>query len=502
MVEDIDNQKAAQAQLVESEEKFLKAFHGNPNPSLLTRIADGRILEANQAFTDWFCVTKVEAENRTTFDFGIWRSFEERERLLTQLRRTGVIRNHELSLALPSGATRTVLLALQLLQLRGMECLLTITTDVTPLKEAERALRRSEERLRLGLQAARMGAWEWDVAKNSITWSREVHTLFGLPEGGFGGHFDAFLELVVPEDRQRVELEIKRALEHPEFPYYTEVRTRWSDGSLHWIEARGEVRTNPEGKVFALLGTVVDITDRKELEASLRAAQERELKAREEFSRHLLSALEQERQSLAAELHDSIGQNLSLITNQAHLARADGAVPPGISERLEAISRFTSDAIAEVRNLVRNLRPVQIEQVGLTDSVRELIERVFNASGLKVRSRIENVDEVLSGPAATHVYRILQEAIHNIIKHASATNVTLELERDIRSIRLRIVDDGVGFKVAVATRKGGLGLTSISERAAILGGVAQIVSNPREGTRMLVEIPIPGFELHVADPSI
>ena len=134
--------------------------------------------------------------------------------------------------------------------------------------------------------------------------------------------------------------------------------------------------------------------------------------------------------------------------------------------------------------------------------MRELIERVFNASGLKVRSRVENVDEVLSGPAATHVYRILQEAIHNIIKHASATNVTLELERDIRSIRLRVVDDGIGFKVAVATRKGGLGLTSISERAAILGGVARIDSNPNEGTRMLVEIPIPGFEMHVADPSI
>src|SRR5580765_4773201 len=133
--------------------------------------------------------------------------------------------------------------------------------------------------------------------------------------------------------------------------------------------------------------------DRITLERSLQEAQKWELTCREEFARQLLNATEKERQALAAELHDSLGQDLSIITNHVYQALAQPGLPPVAIEHLNAISSAASSAISELRNLVRNLRPLQIEKLGFSDSIRELVERMTLSASLHVDSRIENVDD-------------------------------------------------------------------------------------------------------------
>jgi PAS domain S-box-containing protein len=241
----------------------------------------------------------------------------------------------------------------------------------------------------------------------------------------------------------------------------------------------------------AILNLIRDISLRKQAEEALRKAQEKELLAREEFSRRLLAAQEQERQRLANELHDSLGQSLSLIKNRAFLAREKTDAAP---THLEAITRLVTDGISEVRNLVHNLRPLHIEQVGLTDSLRGLIQEVSQSTDIRFEQRVENLDDVLRGEAATHVYRIVQEALNNLVKHSQATQAALTLERDVHSVHLRIADDGTGFDVQKEMTDGGLGLTSLAERARILGGVLKIESAPGAGTQLTVELPISGPE--------
>ncbi|HEY9647794.1 MAG TPA: PAS domain-containing protein [Chroococcidiopsis sp.] len=141
---------------------------------------------------------------------------------------------------------------------------------MTQQKQAEQALRQSEEHLRLGLAAARMGIWEWDIPSGKVVWSGGVHSLFGLAPGEFGGTFEAFLKLVDPQDLERVGREIDEALKMPNRNYYSELRVRWTDGSTHWLEARGEVRRDSRGEPLSMLGTVVDVTERKQTEAALR----------------------------------------------------------------------------------------------------------------------------------------------------------------------------------------------------------------------------------------
>ncbi len=618
MVEDVTTRRAAQEQLRESEEKFFKAFHGNPHPTLITRAADATILEANQCFAEWFNVTTAAAKGRTAFDFGIWDSPEEREWLLRHLRKEGLLKDAQKTVVLPSGERRIVLLSSQPISIGGEDCLLTISTDVTRQKMAEQALRRSEEHLRRGLEAARMGIWEWNLATNEVVWSDGVHSLFGLAPGEFDGTFEAVLKLVDAVDRERVQDELRSTIECPGRNYYSELRVRWPDDSIHWIEGRGEVNRDKNGTALSMVGTVADITDRKRAELALRGseeslratlentpnvpvqwydangrvlfwntaseiifgwkaseakgrmldelvldsqeftqflsalqqvertgqsmpptecrfhrkdgsegfcistifqipgqadslrfacmdveitermraersareAQERELKSRDAFARELIQVAEQERQRLAAELHDSLGQSLSIIKNCAYLAHGGSGVPQPVLDHLNTISESAASAIDEVRRLVQNLRPIQIEQFGLTDSIRGLVEKVAQSTTIRLQYRIEDVDRTFAGESAVHLYRIVQEALNNLIKHSGARCAELALERDMRCVRLRLADDGAGFEVADAPAHGGFGLTSIAERAQILGGAAKIESLPGSGTRLLIEVPI------------
>ncbi len=274
MIEDITAFKATQEALRESEEKFAKAFHGNPHPILITRIADGRIVEANRTFAEWFALSPDEIAGRTTFDFRVWKSVADRDELMRALREKGVIQGYEKTVELPSGEARVTLLAIQTLSIRNEECLLIISTDITRQKQTEEALQRSEERLRRGLAAAQTGTWEWDLASGWIAWTDEVYRLFGLKRTDFDGTFAAVLKMVVAGDRERMQLEIDQELRHPAGAYHSEMRVLWPDQSVHWIESRGEVRRDSSGKSVMLAGTVVDVTARKRAELDLRSSEE------------------------------------------------------------------------------------------------------------------------------------------------------------------------------------------------------------------------------------
>jgi PAS domain S-box-containing protein len=370
------------------------------------------------------------------------------------------------------------------------QLVIAMVEDISKQKKAEQALQRSEARLRRGLAAARMGAWEWDISTSKVDWSEDMPLLYGLVPGEFGGTLDAFFELVEPADRERVHFEIQQALENPNVQYRSEFRVHWPSSAVRWLEGRGEVVRDAEGKPLAMLGTVVDITERKRAEEGMRQAQERELRSHEKFAQQLLNAEEQERQRLAAELHDGLGQSLSIVKNKSDLALRRRGLPESVAQQLNTISQATSDAIEELRALVRNLRPIQIEQLGLTDSIRDLVDKVAQSTTIQLEHRIENADDAILGPSATQLYRIIQEALNNIIKHSSAARAFLSLERDIQCVRLLISDDGRGFDTAKVSLRGGFGLKNIQERARMIGGRANVQSNPGAGTRLVIEVPI------------
>jgi len=210
------------------------------------------------------------------------------------------------------------------------------------------------------------------------------------------------------------------------------------------------------------------------------------------FSRQILQSQEEERRRIAVNLHDTLGQNLLIIKNQSHLAMQLPTDEPAIRHRLHQISEVTLQAIEEVRQITRNLRPYQLDRLGLTQAVRAVIKAATENSTIQFASNVDEIDGAFDKEAEIHIYRIIQEGINNIIKHSGATEATIVVRRAEAVVSISIRDNGRGFDAGLAA-PAGFGLNGIVERVWILGGKSSVESSPGHGTNLLFEIPITIF---------
>ena len=217
--------------------------------------------------------------------------------------------------------------------------------------------------------------------------------------------------------------------------------------------------------------------------------------AQETFSRRLIESQEGERKRIAAELHDGLGQNLLIIKNRALMGDKVSNEHQKAREQFAEINASASQAIDEVRTIAYNLRPYHLDRLGLTATLEDMIERVSTASGIQVHADIAPLDDLFSKDAEISLYRIMQETLNNIVKHAQATVVEVEITRTTNSVSLTVQDNGRGFNPARATASDahriGFGLTGIAERVRMLGGTQEIESAPGQGTTVMIRLNVP-----------
>lgn len=216
--------------------------------------------------------------------------------------------------------------------------------------------------------------------------------------------------------------------------------------------------------------------------------------AQERFSHRLIDSQEKERKRIAAELHDSLGQNLLVVRQLAHLgANAEGRGKDA-AQQFEEISMTTKLALDEVRAISHALRPIELDRLGLTKSITECVRRMSEASAVRFDTHIENIDHGLRVDGEINLYRIVQECLSNIVKHSQAGTASVEIRTEKGKILLDVTDDGCGFDIEESSRamtvEGGIGFSSIIERARALGGLAFFHSRPGGGTRIEVTIPL------------
>ncbi len=213
---------------------------------------------------------------------------------------------------------------------------------------------------------------------------------------------------------------------------------------------------------------------------------EKARRLQETFSRKLLASQEQERQRIAGELHDTIGQSLLIIKNRVALAQMDIDEKETVEDQLSELSQSAGAAIEECREIAYNLRPYQISRFGLSKTLHGIFMRINEITRIEAAAEIENIDGLLSAEAEINVYRIVQECVNNIIKHSAASVARLEIKRDGAEITMQIKDDGKGFQPTTETAEkrdgGGFGLIGIAERVKMLGGAIEIDSAPGKGT--------------------
>jgi signal transduction histidine kinase len=214
------------------------------------------------------------------------------------------------------------------------------------------------------------------------------------------------------------------------------------------------------------------------------------------FSRQLIASQEEERKRIAAELHDSLGQRLVIVKNLAMFflrAQGEETVNSGKLRSIEEISAEAARAIDETREISYNLRPFQLDRLGLTKAIEGIVRTASAASTTRFSQQLDNIDEVFPEELRINFYRIVQESVSNVMKHAEATEVSIRVERTADQVVLTIRDNGKGFTPGVAkseSDRGGFGMTGMAERARLLGGRVALQSAPGHGTVVWVRIPI------------
>jgi signal transduction histidine kinase len=207
-------------------------------------------------------------------------------------------------------------------------------------------------------------------------------------------------------------------------------------------------------------------------------------------------ALLEERQRLARDLHDSVTQSLYSVTLFAQAIRSatyTGNLPL-TQQYVNRLSEMAQQALKEMRWLIYELRPALIEEVGLVNALQRRLELVERRAGVAVEFESKAMQE-LDTALENSIYQIAQEALNNTLKHAGATFITVRMSMDARHFRLEIQDDGKGFDLVAVKETAGLGLASMQERAAQLGGTLTITTKPGQGTRIQLNVP------HSKEPS-
>ncbi len=221
-----------------------------------------------------------------------------------------------------------------------------------------------------------------------------------------------------------------------------------------------------------------------------------EKERQEETSRRLIQSQEEERQRIAGELHDGLGQDLIVSKNRLLLAAhylQDGT--PAKDELMNVVDAVTA-ALRSVRSIAYNLRPFQLDRLGLTETIRSTVRAIQQVTPVKIETEIASVDGLLNREAEIGVFRIVQEALTNVVKHSQATRASVVVAYDEGHIVIRVEDNGRGFDTPVEDNAltFGFGLSSIEERVKMLGGVHKFSSSPESGTTIAARVPIEGNE--------
>ncbi len=357
--------------------------------------------------------------------------------------------------------------------------------DITDRKQAENALRLNEERLRLAQHSASMGVFDVELKSGKRTWSPQMFQIFGLAADSPQPGAEDILRMCHPDDRLLAEEQFVHMSAGR--PVHAECRIIRPDGEVRWIEIVGKGIVDNSGQPIRCLGIGRDITDRKRAEEYRRWSED-QLRA---LAARLQTAAEQEGLRIARELHDQLGQALTgMKMDLEWIVRKHGAGEAPWVSMVRNSMKVVDSTIALVRKIATELRPQMLDALGLRAAIEWHMEEFQRRTGISCTVHLPERSLGIPDGEKIAVFRICQEALTNIARHAQAKNVVVNLERAQDHAILTIHDDGVGFPVDHLERAQSLGVMGMRERALLLGAQFRLESSPGNGTTITLRIPL------------
>jgi len=344
-------------------------------------------------------------------------------------------------------------------------------------KEAALVVRESEERFRLVANSAPVMIWMSGTDKLCTYFNKRWLDFSGRSlEQELG---NGWTEAVHPDDLRRCVATYTQAFERRE-DFEMEYRLRRHDGQYRWIFDVGAPRLNPDRTFAGYIGSCLDITDRKLAEEALAGVGPR-----------LIEAHEQERAWLARELHDDIVQRVALIS--AELGRCDERAADamtGVHDHIRQTLHSLSDLGNDIQALSHRLHSSKLEYLGLVSASQSFCCELSEQRNVRIEFKHSDIPAAVPKEISLCLFRVLQEALQNAVKHSGAQDFSVEIHGSRDGIRLKVSDRGTGFDWRDAVNRRGLGLISMRERVRLVNGEFSIQSKPGHGTTIVAHVPL------------
>jgi PAS domain S-box-containing protein len=477
----ITARKRAEEALRNSEERFVKIFNLSPFRMGILRIRDGVVLEVNDSWIRDTGFTREEVINRPIFALSSWMGDGLSEKVQQVLEAQQPVINLEVRFTSKSGQESIANTSAVLIELDNEPCYLWAANDITERKLAEEALQASESRFSIAFNSNPMLATiSMLEGGRFLAVNDSFVTLTGYSREEAVGHTALELNLWPnPEDRRRVMEKLKGKMNVRDF----EAKIRLKNGeermlllSIEKIELDGQA---------CLLHVANDVTLRKRAEEALRA-----------LSARLHSAREEEGTRIAREIHDELGGALTGLKwdlekiDRTLNGTTNGSRLPEVHKRIGTMTTLIETTINTVRRISSELRPGVLDDLGLVAAIEWQVQQFQSRTGLKCHWDNKSDEIELSREKATAVFRILQEILTNVLRHAQARNIYVKLRDTKECFELEVRDDGLGITESQRINSRSLGLLGMKERALLVGGEVNITGEEGVGTTVVVRVPL------------
>jgi len=365
-----------------------------------------------------------------------------------------------------------------------------LRNEITESKQAQK-LKESEIQLAEAQRLAHVGSWDWDLRSNTVTWSDELYRIFGFQPGEIDVAHEA-MSFIHYEDRDLVLSTVTNAVKNRE-PYSFHYRVLRLGGDERIVHSLGYVVSDEDGDPIRVFGSTQDVTELKRAEEKLKATSE-QLRS---LSASVQATNEEAATRIAREIHDELGDaltslklDLESIRREEFPATSDAELDR-LREKIEAMIHLIDQTLDTVRRISSELRPSVLDDIGLVAAMRWQTRQFEAQTGIVCQCHFSLEDKDLDQQQSTAIFRVSQEALTNVFRHAEATRIDIILEKENDELVLTVQDNGRGITADEKSDRLSLGLLRMRERVNLIGGAIHIRGIEGKGTEITVRVSIP-----------